>query len=93
MLGLYGPTGVYKTNFDGAIFWTQHSSGIGVIARDFSGLPMVVLSGKTSGVEVEEEIEARAALRAVIFAYETSIRRIVLEGDSKILFMSLLQEE
>lgn len=63
MLGLYGPTGVYKTNFDGAIFWTQHSSGIGVIARDFSGLPMVVLSG----VEVEEEIEARAALRAVIF--------------------------
>nr|POE84070.1 hypothetical protein CFP56_32824 [Quercus suber] len=47
--------GVYKINFDGAIFWTQHSAGIGVIAKDFSGLPIVVLSGKTCGVEVEEE--------------------------------------
>ena len=61
----------YKINFDGAIFRVQHSADIGVIARDFSGLPIVVLTSvKTScGVEVAQEIEEKAAnLRAVIFA-------------------------
>nr|POE84067.1 hypothetical protein CFP56_32821 [Quercus suber] len=62
--------GTDKINFDGAIFRAQHSADIGVIAREFSGLPIVVLTSvKTCCVvEVAQEMARAANLRAVIFA-------------------------
>lgn len=63
----------YKINFDGALFQTANSTGIGVIIRDERGQVMVTLSQKIPPPFTAIEVEALAARRALELAMETSL--------------------
>ncbi|KAK9998718.1 hypothetical protein SO802_018321 [Lithocarpus litseifolius] len=74
--------GLYKVNFDGAVFEDQACAGLGVVIRDSAGLVIGVLSQKIRLPSSMVTVEALAARRAVMFAKEISVFRVVVEGDS-----------
>ena len=74
--------GLYKINFDGAVFGDQVSAGIGVVIRDWEGQIITALSQKVWYPGSVDLIEALAACRAISFAKELNIHQMVIEGDS-----------
>ena len=74
--------GLYKINFDGAVFGDQVSAGIGVVIRDWEGQIIATLSQKVWYPGSVDLVEALAACRAISFAKELSIHQLVIEGDS-----------
>ena len=75
-------SGVYKINFDGALFLEQRCAGLGVVVRDSAGLVMAALSQKVRLPGSADVVEALAARRAICFAQELSLHNVVIEGDS-----------
>ncbi|KAK7838853.1 hypothetical protein CFP56_019023 [Quercus suber] len=75
------PDGLYKVNFDAALFEVSGCASIGVAKRDSSGVIIGALSQKILHPHSMELAEALAAHRAVIFAQELSIANILVEGD------------
>ncbi|XP_050290614.1 uncharacterized protein LOC126728906 [Quercus robur] len=73
---------VYKINFDAAVFEEQGSAGLGVVVRDLAGLVISTLSQKIRFPGLAVMVEALVACRAVFFAKEISVFRVVVEGDS-----------
>ena len=74
--------GLFKINFDGAVFMDRSLVGLGIVIRDESGLIIVALSQKIPLPSSMELVEALAARRALIFAQEISIFKAEVEGDS-----------
>ncbi|KAL0001329.1 hypothetical protein SO802_015110 [Lithocarpus litseifolius] len=74
--------GLYKVNFDGAVFEDQACAGLGVVIRDSAGLVIGALSQKIRLPSSVVMVEDLAARRAVMFAKEISVFRVVVEGDS-----------
>ena len=74
--------GLYKINFDSAVFADQVSAGIRVVIRDWEGQIIVALSQKVRYLSSVDLVEALAMSRAVSFAKELSIHQMVIEGDS-----------
>ena len=79
----------YNVNFDGALFNSENSVGLGVVIRNDMGQVMVSLSQKTTLPFTAIEVEAMAARRALKLALETGFDRVILEGDSQILITAL----
>lgn len=79
----------YKINFDGALFVKENCAGVGLVIRNEQGLVMASLSQKIPLPFTVIEVEALAARKAVKFAAELGLDRIVLEGDSEILVNTL----
>ena len=77
------PPGVVKINFDGAIFSTQSSAGLGVIIRDHAGLVLAALSQSIPLPTSVETVEVMAGRRALLFAKELGFERVLVEGDSE----------
>ena len=75
-------SGLYKINFDGALFADQGSAGIGVVIRDWEGQVIAALSEKVRHPGSVDLVEALAMRRAISFAKELSIHQMVIEGDS-----------
>ena len=75
-------SGVYKINFDGALFLEQRCAGLGVVVRDSVGLVMAALSQRVRLPGSANVVEALAARRAICFAQELSLHNVVIEGDS-----------
>ena len=75
-------SGVYKVNFDGALFLDQRCAGLGVVVRDSVGLVMAALSQRVRLPGSADVVEALAACRAICFAQELSLHNVVIEGDS-----------
>ena len=75
-------SGVYKINFDGALFLEQRCTGLGVVVRDSAGLVIVALSQKVRLLGSVDVVEALAACRAMRFARELSFHHMMIEGDS-----------
>ncbi|XP_065638086.1 uncharacterized protein LOC136071113 [Quercus suber] len=73
--------GLYKVNFDAALFEVSGCAGIGVAIRDSSGAIIGALSQKIALPHSVELAEALAARRAVVFAQELSIANVLVEGD------------
>ena len=73
--------GVFKVNFDAALFENIGSAGIGVVIRDSDGEIIAALSQRILLPFSLEMAEAMAAHRALLFAQELSIK-VMLEGDS-----------
>ncbi|KAK9983282.1 hypothetical protein SO802_032807 [Lithocarpus litseifolius] len=65
--------GLYKVNFDGAVFEDQACAGLGVVIRDSAGLVIGALSQKIRLPSSVVMVEALAARRAVMFAREISV--------------------
>jgi len=74
--------GLYKINFDGAIFEDQACARLGVVIRDSIGLINGALSQKIRLPSSAAMVEALAANRAISSAREISILRVIVEGNS-----------
>ena len=60
--------GLFKINFNGAVFADRSLAGLGIVIRDEFGLIIVTLSQKIPLPSSVELVEALAARRALIFA-------------------------
>ncbi|KAF3974332.1 hypothetical protein CMV_002320 [Castanea mollissima] len=75
------PSGIFKPNFDGAIFKSKSKSGVGVIIRDCRGHIIASLAQVLPQAYDTMEIEALAAHCALEFGLEVGISKAVLEDD------------
>ena len=80
-----------KVNFDGATFAGDNKAGLGVVTRNDAGLVMASLSQLILLPFSVIEVEVMAARRALELALECGFQRIVLEGDSEVLYKALQQ--
>ena len=71
-----------KINFDGVVFSSENVSGIGVVIRNNLGLVIASCSQRLPQDHSSNEVEALAATKALSFAAEIGITKVVLEGDS-----------
>ena len=85
-------SGVYKINFDGALFEEQACAGLGVVIRDSAGLIIGALSQKIRYPGSVDMVEALAASRAVVFAKELCLQSMVVEGDSLRVIQALIDD-
>ena len=74
--------GVYKINFDGAIFESTARTGLGVVVRDEEGMVIAALSQNIKLPSSVDLVEALAAWRAILFAQEISVTHVEVERDS-----------
>ena len=79
----------FKLNIDGVTFATHESIGIGAVIRDYTGRVEVALSKKLYAHLGPLEIEAKALEEGVSFAWNVSIRDLVVESDSHIFIDAL----
>ncbi|XP_023923720.1 uncharacterized protein LOC112035119 [Quercus suber] len=82
-------TDVCKVNFDAAVFRSSNLVGLGVVVRDSSGAMIGALSAPTPLGSSVAELEALACMRAVQFASEIGLTRVVFEGDSTAVIKAL----
>ena len=80
-----------KVNFDSAVFWSSNSASLGVVMRDSSGAVIGALSVPTFLGSSVVELEALACLRAMQFALEIGLTRVIFKGDSATVINALRQ--
>ena len=79
----------FKVNFDGALFCQEHRAGIGVVVRNEEGALIASLSQQIHLPSIVLEVETMAARRALEFAMEIGVHKVILEGDCEILTKAL----
>ena len=82
-------TEFYKINFDGAMFKEEDRAGIGVIIRDSQGLVLASMSQVIPLSLTVMEFETLAAAKALEFASDLSLGKVILEGDFETVINSL----
>ncbi|XP_050241121.1 uncharacterized protein LOC126690018 [Quercus robur] len=83
----------YKANFDAAIFEDLGSAGLGVVIRDCHGQVIAALSQKIWKPNSIEAAEALAVCRAVVFAKELCIFKVIVKGDCLRVVQALKAKE
>ena len=78
-----------KINVDGALFSKENRAGIGVVIRNEASLVLASLSQQIPLPATVLEVETLAARRALEFAAEIGVNKVILEGDSSILIKAL----
>ena len=81
---------IYKVNYDGAIFEQQGKAGLGVVIQNSNGEVMASMSQLVQLPSTVAQVEAMAARKAIEFALEIGFDEIILEGDSEIIYIDLL---
>ena len=81
--------GMYKANYDGAVFAESEKAGIGVIVRDGKGDVIVALAEKIPYPGSVEVLEALAARRAAKFVVELGLSVAEFEGASEVVWKAL----
>ena len=81
--------GLYKINYDGAVFNESGEAGIGIIVRDARGEVIAALAEKLIYPGSVVVLESLAARRAVSFAMELGLSSSIIEGDSEVVFKAL----
>ena len=76
-------------NFDGALFCQEHRAGIGVVIRNEEGVVIASLSHQIHLPSTVLEVETMATRRALEFAMEIGVHKVILEGDCEILTKAL----
>ena len=79
------PDKIFKTNFDGALFESEGSAGVGVIIRDSRGEVLASTSEKIALPSSMTALEMLVARRAVLFAKEIGIHNSIFEGNSEVV--------
>ena len=79
----------YKANFDGALFKTCDTAGLGVIIRDNVGAIIGALSMRIPLPQSVATVEALACRRAVQFAVEIGLHEIIFEGDAAMVIQAI----
>ncbi|KAK7856349.1 hypothetical protein CFP56_023716 [Quercus suber] len=75
------PVDVFKVNFNAALFENTGCAGIGVAIRDSDGEIIATSSQRIPLPFFVEMAEALAAHRALLFAQELSLYKVMLVGD------------
>lgn len=75
------PPGMYKTNFDGAVFEDSSEAGIGMVIQNSAGEVMASLSEKIPFPSMVEAVEVLAARCAVKLVQEVGLAESIFEGD------------
>lgn len=75
------PVGLYKVNFDAALFDNSELARIGVVVRDSLGNIIGALSQKIARPQSVKHVEALAACRAVTLVKELMLFQVCFEGD------------
>lgn len=83
--------GFVKVNFDAALFTHTNSAGLGVVVRDWRGANPGALSVPAMLSSTVADMEALACLRAVQFATELDLHRVIFEGDSATIISAVSQ--
>ena len=78
--------GMYKTNYDGAVFAELEEAGIRVIVRDGKGDVITALDEKIPYLSSVEVLEALAARRAAKFVVELGLLVSEFEGDFEVVW-------
>ena len=81
----------YKLNFDAAVFKASNIAGIEIIARDWRGKVIGALLQSISVSHSVADMEAQACRRAVQFAVEIGLCRVIFEGDPALVFNVITQ--
>ena len=79
----------YKVNYDGATFAEQGKAGIGVVVRNSEGAVMASLSQQVPLPTTVAQVEAMAARKAIEFALEIGLTRVIIEGDLETIYREL----
>ena len=80
----------YKVNYDGAIFEQQGKVGLGVVIRNSNGEVMASMSQLVQLPTTVSQVEAMATRKATEFALEIGFDKIILEGNSEIVYKDLM---
>lgn len=81
----------HKVNFDAALFRATNSAGIGVFVRDWRGEFVGALSISVPLSHIVADMEALASRKAVEFAAEIGLQRVIFEGDLAMVINALNQ--
>ena len=83
--------GVYKVNYDGAMFNQQNRAGLDVVIRNIEGAIMASMSQQIPLPTTVAQVKALAARRAAAFALEVGINKAILEDDSETIVKELME--
>ena len=83
------PPNVYKINYDGAVSLSSNCFGIGVVIRNNARLVVASFAQHFCQAYKPVEIEAMATTRAIEFAREIGVDRIMVERDSSTVTKAL----
>ncbi|XP_023875005.1 uncharacterized protein LOC111987516 [Quercus suber] len=75
----------YKANFDGTIFKSSNTAGLGVVIRDSHGDIMGAMSIHDPLPQSITKVEALACRHAISFVVNLGLHEVIFEGDSVIL--------
>lgn len=78
----------YKANFDGAVFKSSNSAGLGVVICNNKGAVIGALSMHIPLPHSVAEVEALACRRAVQFAIEIGLHKVIFEGDAAVVIQA-----
>ena len=81
--------GIYKLNIDVAIHLASSTMGAGIVTRDNQGFFMADKTQSQSGCLDPYHAELLAAIDGLLFAWELSFRRVILEGDAQLVYSSI----
>ncbi|XP_022735779.1 uncharacterized protein LOC111289202 [Durio zibethinus] len=87
------PETLHKVNFDGALYSHSRKGDVGVLLRDHRGQVAGAVAFIVNLVSDACVIEAIAAVKALEFATQMGCRKIVLEGDSRIVSNCLTKKD
>ena len=80
----------FKVNFNVALFRHSNLADIGVIARNHDGEAVGALSSPIPMAQSVADLEALACLKAVQFALEIGLTRVMFEGNSVVIIIAFL---
>ncbi|XP_075655126.1 uncharacterized protein LOC142625333 [Castanea sativa] len=83
--------GFVKVNFDAVLFTHTNLAGLGVIVRDWRGANLGALFVPAMLSSTVADMEALACLRAVQFATELNLHRVIFEGDLATIISAIAQ--
>ena len=87
------PQPLLKVNFDGAVFNEDRKAGVMIVIRNCLGQVMTSMTHKCNLPTSVDEVEAMAAVRAVVFAQELGFSSIILEGNSEKIMNTFKNDE
>ena len=79
----------YKVNYDGAVFEDQGRASLGVIIQNSDREVMASMSQQVQLPTTVSQVEALATRKVAKFTLEIGVNKIVLEGDSEIVYKDL----
>ena len=83
------PENVYKVNVDAALSIENNIMGVGIVVWNSEGMFMAGKSVQLAGCLEPHRAELIEAREALLFAWDASFRRVILEGDATNVYSNI----